>query len=748
MAQFKARKAQQKILEYTDGFMGIKAVPGSGKTHTLSYLAAKLIKDGAIREDQEILIVTLVNSAVENFSQRISGFIQDFGMLPNTGYRVRTLHGLAHDIVRERPDLAGLSDRFQILDEREADTLLHAIVSNWIRVHPDFIENFTKPDAKESAIGLIRMWETLLIRSAMSFIRIAKDQQYDAATIRDRIEKLGVEDDFLRFGLDIYQEYQHALHYRSAIDYDDLIWLALRALESDEEFLERLRSQWPYILEDEAQDSSRLQERILRFLSGENGNWVRVGDPNQAIFETFTTAHPRYLLQFIERPDVIEKELPDSGRSTPSIIMLANHLITWSRSHDNPNSELRNTLVPPLINPTPPQDPQPNPTDHPEHIHLFSRKLTPDSELKAVTDSVARWLPDNQDKTVAVLVPRNERGAKIVAALNQVQIEPVELLRSSASTRETADILTAVLEHLSEPTALRHLAKLYRKIAQFHASQDTNSATVDQVYSLLQKYPYPENLIWPESEESWFAELNRLSADESQISELKWFCRFLQKWHQAAILSIDQMILSISQDLFSLPVDLALAHKLSLTLEVSEENHPEWRLPDFSNELRQIAENRQKFYGFTGEDTGFDPEEHKGKVVVSTMHKAKGLEWDRVYLLSVNNYDFPYGFPEDNYIGEKWFVKGEINIEEEMIARLQALLAEDTIGLFLEPGEATRLARIEYAKERLRLFYVGITRAKSELVITWNTGKNGQNTPSIPFSELISFWNAKHVPTE
>ena len=60
------------------------------------------------------------------------------------------------------------------------------------------------------------------------------------------------------------------------------IRLALDLLEADKEFLERLRYRFPYILEDEAQDSSQLQEHMLRLITAER-NWVRVGDPNQAI---------------------------------------------------------------------------------------------------------------------------------------------------------------------------------------------------------------------------------------------------------------------------------------------------------------------------------------------------------------------------------------------------------------------------------------------------------------------------------
>jgi DNA helicase II / ATP-dependent DNA helicase PcrA len=70
-------------------------------------------------------------------------------------------------------------------------------------------------------------------------------------------------------GAEIYADYQRALAYRGAVDFDDLIRLALEALQVDEAYLERLRLRWPYILEDEAQDSSRLQEEILKLLVGE-----------------------------------------------------------------------------------------------------------------------------------------------------------------------------------------------------------------------------------------------------------------------------------------------------------------------------------------------------------------------------------------------------------------------------------------------------------------------------------------------
>ena len=102
----------------------------------------------------------------------------------------------------------------------------------------------------------------------------------------------------LDLGYSIYSEYQRALTNRGSVDFEDLIRLAYKILSNNPDYLERLRYRWPYILEDEAQDSSLIQEKLLRLLCGENGNWVRVGDPNQAIFETFTTADPKLIKGF------------------------------------------------------------------------------------------------------------------------------------------------------------------------------------------------------------------------------------------------------------------------------------------------------------------------------------------------------------------------------------------------------------------------------------------------------------------
>ncbi len=243
-----------------------------------------------------------------------------------------------------------------------------------MRGNPDFLEMYTSQDQDLTGnYRLQRDWQKLIVQSAGSFIRLAKDLQATPEDLMGAMDELDVDHPMLRMGVDIYTAYQQGLRYRSAVDFDDLIRLALRCLRNDPAYLEYLHFRWPYILEDEAQDSSRLQEQILHLIAGQDGNWVRVGDPNQAIFETFTTASPQFLMDFLEQPDVQSSKLPYSGRSTRSIINLANQLVHWTRE-DHPNLSLREALKANDIRPTPPDDPQPNPPDQPSAIHLSVNK--------------------------------------------------------------------------------------------------------------------------------------------------------------------------------------------------------------------------------------------------------------------------------------------------------------------------------------------------------------------------------------
>lgn len=735
------RRSQKEILKYEQGLMGISAVPGSGKTWTLSMLAAQIILSKKLGIEQEVLIVTLVNSAVDNFSQRISQRLREAKLLPNLGYRVRTLHGLAHDIVRERPDLAGLSPDFNIIDERESNAIKEAIAQTFLKVYPNFFDAFLKEDLSEN-YRLKLMRENIPgLMSAMtnSFIRKAKDNQLTPEKLQEACDAVQVRLPLVEMGLELYRDYQKALNYRAGVDFDDLIRLALQCLQYDPYLVEALRERWPYILEDEAQDSSHLQQHILALLTGKEGNWVRVGDPNQAIYETFTTADPRLLIDFIERKDVVSHDLPESGRSTKSIITLANYLIDWTRK-EHFNEKAKSALALPHIQLTGKNDPQPNPIDMPAAIVMVENKFNADGELGWLQQDVKTWLTDNPEATVAVLCPRNFRAFEVVDWLKAVNVPVVDsLLSSSTHTRLSAGAIANILRSLADPDNLKLLATAYKVWRREDRTDDESQAKIDKAAALMRKCPNPEGYVWPMSGQDW---LEKQAMDSEIRESLAAFREIVRRWQAAVLLPIDQLVLTIAQDLFLDPMELAMAHKLALTLRQLANSHPSWQLPELGEELKVIAKNERRFIGFSEDDTGFDPERYRGQVVVATIHKAKGLEWDKVYLTSVNNYDFPSGNEYDNYYSEKWYIRNKLNLEAEALAQLETLIRKDAFKWYQE-GEASEVAREEYIRERLRLLYVGITRAKQALTITWNTGQRGDATEAIPLVALRNFWKGR-----
>ncbi len=758
---FTPRPDQQKVLNFLDtgGYLGVSAVPGSGKTAILSYLAAELVRR-RIRHEEEVLIVTFANSAVDNFARRIRGFLNqsDQSLLPDVGYRVRTLHGLAHDILRERPALLGLPEDFDIVDERIAAQILDEAARNWIRANPQLFEAVADRSLDENRRRFVARdrWPELVSAIARSFIRRAKDYQLTPAALREQLPHFTDAWAIGSMCLDIYDHYERGLRYRGGLDFDDLIRLALLGLQTDQQLLDRLRRRWPYILEDEAQDSSFLQEKILRLLT-EKANWVRVGDPNQSINTTFTTSSIRFLNQFLAEPGVVEVPIVYSGRSNRRIIALANHLSDWTIA-EHPNRTVREGAFRlQHIEPTPPADPQPNPIDTPDDVvTLYDKALSPEQELDLVVKSIGRWLPQHLDRTCAVLVPDNQRGFKISEALEAAQVPHDDMLRSTVTTREAAKALGHILRYVAAPLSGSLLARAYKVwVDRFEAPDESgaedeaDASLINRIMTGLRRCDQVEAYLWPRPDTDWLAGYKPAQEDQTLRAELIAFRTVIRHWLEAsAQLPIDQLILTIAQDLYQsadldkAARDLALAHKLAVVLRQVADEHPAYRLPDLADELDRVASNQQRFIGFGEDDLGYAAK--PGVVTIATMHKAKGLEWERVYLLGVNNYDFPSVEAHDVYRGETWYIHDGLNLEAEAVAQVEAMAERKDYLL----GVATEKARRDYAEERLRLLYVGITRATRELILTWNTGSRDDQPkqPAAPFIALQAFLAADTPP--
>lgn len=770
-AGVRLRPAQARVLAYDGGYMGVSAVPGAGKTFILSLLAAQLVKRIAREgkgDESEVLVVTFTNSAVDNFRKRIARFIRTEGLLlPGVGYTVRTLHALAHDIVRERPGLVGLADDFDIVDERTARELKRDLAMAWLRRNPDALIGFIHPDYVRRVQSGFTYFTNDMVDLANEFVSAAKNARATPEELRRlRMEQRGAFP-LLDFGIEFYTDYERALHTRGAVDFDDLIVLALRALETAPDYLERLQDRWPWVLEDEAQDSSSLQEEMLRLLTRRHGNWVRVGDPNQAINTTFTTASAHHLRSFLLAHPEGARDLPNSGRSALPIIRSANFLIDWSQTLFSPgNEEL--ALETPYIEPTPPDDPQPNPPPGNPAIYLHDRAIAPDKEREVVLGSLQRWLPENQEKTVAVLTPDNIFGFKFVEMLEAAGI-PFDdsLLRADATTRAGAQALSTVVNYLAQPQDVRELVNVWSNVwwpllgepmvRAFAAGEARGEGLagavptrprrqrqqklpppVEAVANALRTLREPEQFIFPAAmgeawqEQEWLVDMPNLRRAVGEFRD------DLRRWSEVTILPIGELLITLGNDLFRDPSDLALAHRLAVLLDKLARENPGYRLPELGGELDNIAQNRRRVLGFS--DSAEEFVARPGVVTVGTMHSAKGLEWDRVYLTAVNTFGFPSGATTDPYRAERFYVRDKLNLSAEMREQMRLLLAGSLDTYLL--GAATESARFDLAAERLRLFYVGITRARSELIVSYNTGMRHDTDPLRParaFTALREF---------
>src|SRR5512138_2474090 len=212
MYNFIPRSSQQEILKYRGGRLGIAAVPGAGKTHILSALAAKIIHEGWTTGDQEVLIVTLVNSAVDNFEARIKRFFEN-PLQALYKYRVRTLHGLAHDIVREKPDRVGLDERFIIIDEREAGFVRKEAVNAWLANNS--LDDYLDPSLDAQKRDWVRRDQLpdMVDSLALAFIRSSKDRLLTPETLRGKLDAASARLPLAELGYSIYADYQRALAY-------------------------------------------------------------------------------------------------------------------------------------------------------------------------------------------------------------------------------------------------------------------------------------------------------------------------------------------------------------------------------------------------------------------------------------------------------------------------------------------------------------------------------------------------------
>ncbi|MDA0337144.1 MAG: ATP-dependent helicase [bacterium] len=716
---FEPRPGQREILAYEAGRMGVAAVPGSGKTTTIAALAAQLLNrryrgHGHLGDSGEVLVVTYQNAAAESLRRRIGRQLAVQG-LPPSGYAVRTLHGLAYGIVQMWPGHVGTAADFRVLDERSQREFIDRAVADWNAENTPIWGRLAPGDGRTYGPDWEDNWRRIAAGLARTCIAAAKNLRLDPDALLALLARQAADGGppqqlpgmlYLRIGTEVFARYQMLVETSGGIDFNDMVRLAVDLLETHPDLATRLNQRWPVVLEDEAQDSVPLQEELLGRLTADHGHWIRVGDPNQSITSTFTSADPRFLRRFLEQEDVTALEMQVSGRCAVPVMDLANDLVDWV-CDEYPVVEVRSRafrrqhMVPTLA-----QDPQQNPPEADSRIVLRAYEHR-DEEMLDVVRRARRFSESRPECTLAVLVPTNRLGYDLADVLRAQEIPFDERLQSSRSSRTVVDLLAAILGFVGDPLSSRGLAGAFAALQSFASTVEFTEPGQDLTVLVRSCYR-PESLFYPQPGvvlADAFPPVQALR--DADLLPIETFVARSRRWMSAARFPVDQLVLTIADDLLA-GDDLARAHKVAQFVRRRADQNPSWRLPDLAIDLQRADAARDVLGG--EEDGEYEPQ--PGQLTVTTMHKAKGMEWDLVYLVSIDGVEFP-GTTQDYFRGYQEHLGGDP--AELARAQLTALM-DDASPL----AATSRAGQAEYISERLRLLYVAITRARRFLSVSFS----------------------------
>ncbi|HET9552961.1 MAG TPA: ATP-dependent helicase [Anaeromyxobacteraceae bacterium] len=287
---------QVAVVEAAEGPILVVAGAGSGKTRTLTWRVARLLHDGASPES--ILLLTFTNKAAKEMLRRV----EEVARIDTRRITGGTFHHVAHQLLREHGGELGYSRGYSILDREDSDDVMTAAIADC-----------------GQAVGARRFPKADVLVDLVSMAVNTQTPLAEVVATR-RPQFLPLTDDILRVARR-YAERKRALN---AMDFDDLL-LNWKILLAEREPVRRaLAERYRHILVDEYQDTNRLQGDVVDLLALDHQNLCVVGDDAQSIYG-FRGAHFANILEFERRyPAARRFALTVNYRSTPQILALAN----------------------------------------------------------------------------------------------------------------------------------------------------------------------------------------------------------------------------------------------------------------------------------------------------------------------------------------------------------------------------------------------------------------------------------------
>jgi DNA helicase II / ATP-dependent DNA helicase PcrA len=295
---------QRDAVLATEGPLLVIAGAGSGKTRVLTYRVAHLIAAVGAKPN-EILAITFTNKAAGEMRTRLEDLL---GPLANAIW-ILTFHAACGRILRREAGRLGYKSNFTIYDQADQVRLVKACLEELERDPKRFVP-----------------------RGIHAQISAAKNQLVSPDDYRERVSSF-----YDQTVADTYDLYQRRLFASNAVDFDDLLMLTVRVLESFPEAREKWQKAFRYVLVDEYQDTNHAQYRLLQLLAEKHRNVCAVGDPDQSIY-AFRGADIRNILEF-ERDfgETRTVALEQNYRSTNAILESANGVIVHNRERKPKN---------------------------------------------------------------------------------------------------------------------------------------------------------------------------------------------------------------------------------------------------------------------------------------------------------------------------------------------------------------------------------------------------------------------------
>ncbi|MBC7541558.1 MAG: ATP-dependent helicase, partial [Candidatus Sericytochromatia bacterium] len=699
-----ARPDQARVIAYRGGLAAVAAVPGAGKTFVLKELAARLIED-KLATPSQLLMLTYMRTGATNLRDRIKAELAFRGRSAS-GLRVMTIHAFCHQLLqRHAAHLIG-GER-NLISEPERWMFLNLGLELFLS-HPDQMVLWM--DSWASAQRIRRDDE--FRRKVMGYSVAAASDAISAAKaygISESVTTTAMLAQRFPEVAFLIGHYARELTRRQMIDYDDLVAMTIALLDAHPELLARYQRQYRFVLEDEAQDSTFAQQRLLLLLTAASGNLLRVGDTNQAILSTFTFNDPKYFREFLHQAD--RMPLEESGRSAAAIQNLANRLVEVGLAHpeaDRVQAFERQTLKPSSMGQT-------NPVSDPDAVRfwLFDTPATQDAAVVAEIQARLAVLQaaGEQPPLIGVLTRSNDRAEMIGKMLASVGIDAWLPGRAEAE----ADVALIAMSQVLRFLCLRRdkqEGQLLLILRILDRVQNLRRAPLDDLDALLvwsaQLRHRAVHFIYPELPVELGGGLPQrpLSISEGDYRKLLDLSAVLKELMGLRHRPLVELLAWTCERLFPEPGPTLAAHRLALSLRREYYRQPDMDLDQACDFVEELCRKPGRLGMISG---NFDEEGPPPAVMVATVHKAKGMEFDTVFVLDVTAANYPWIVEDTVKPGDVDYLRKRIAIRAiEGVHEHQPWTSDDVV----------RQARYDEVGEGMRLLYVAITRAKSRLVMS------------------------------